>query len=132
MAYARYYVHRNGQISTNYNTLVINVTVWTWAAVRGRMKDSTTQITPIPFVDGTNCVLLTATLTSGDTSLEDSLYEIVFGDASNSPTTPAIAAECRPIVTGANISFVGNAGWVMDRDPPPPPMAWAFGPQVNL
>lgn len=132
MAFARYYVHRNSQVSTNYNTLVINVTVWTWAAVRGRLKDGTTRITPIPFVDGTNCVLLTATLTSGDMHLEQSIYEIVFGNASSAPTDADIVAECKPVVTGANISFVGNAGWVMDRDPPPPPMAWAFEPQINL
>jgi hypothetical protein len=132
MAYARYYVHRNAQISTNYNTLVINVTSWKWAAVRGRLANGTTQITPIPLADGANSVTLTAVVASGNTTLANSLYEIVFGDASSSPTDPDIAAECKPMHAGANISFVSNGGWVMDRDPPPPPMAWAFEPQVDL
>ena len=132
MAFARYYVHRNSQVSPNYDTLVINVTVWTWAAVRGRLKDGKTKISPIPFVDGTNSVSLTAVVTSGNNALADSLYEIVFGDASSSPTDADIVAECKPVQTGANITFVANGGWVMDRDPPPPPMSWAFEPKVNL
>jgi hypothetical protein len=132
MAFARYYVHRNAEVSTNYNTLVINVTWWKWAAVRGRLSNGTSRITPIPLADGTNSVTLTAVVTSGDTTLANSLYEIVFGDASASPTDPEIEAECQPVETGSNISFVSNGGWVMDRDPPPPPMDWAFEPQVDL
>ncbi len=138
MTFARYYATRNSKPGADNDKLVIPIVnsgglTWTWAAVRGRNADGT-RLTSISLVDGLRSVTLTAPVVAGSPALVNSKYEIVIGDAASSPDDASVVAAGKPVQDRPGIDPVGNTGWAMDRDPPPPPaLNWAFQtPTVSL
>ncbi|MBL8743910.1 MAG: hypothetical protein JNK04_22535, partial [Myxococcales bacterium] len=76
-------------------------------------------------------VELRVPVTANDTSLVNSFYEVAIGDDNSSPTDAQVSPNAKPRQAQATIQQLGSTGWVMDRDPPPPPTG-AFLPKVNL
>ncbi len=125
MTIARYYVWRLP--TPQQDLLTIRApNPWTWARVRGSKSDGTRLIN-IAFTGGTDTASLIARVTSLNTELVGSRYEIILGDATSKPDDPALRATGQKRIAGAGVTLVlGNGYAKMDEDPPPPPGDWHF------
>lgn len=134
MAFGRYYIRRNGTNGPAADTLSFQITSngnpWKWAAVRGNKADNT-SLQQITLTKTSAGVDLTVIVTANDRSLVNSFYEVAIGDDASSPTDAEVSPNGKPRQPQATIVQLNSSGWVMDRDPPPPPTG-AFLPKVNL
>lgn len=129
MTIARYYVWRNDVPQKDLLTIRAP-NPWSWARVRGCKQDSS-QLTNIAFTGSRDMAVLVVRVTSLNTELAFSHYEIILGDALSKPDDPSLRPVGQPGIAGANIVLDGiGGGWAMDEDPPPPPYQcdWVFEP----
>lgn len=134
MAFARYYIHRLPLANppAEDDLVVTAPGKWSWARVRG-VDTQKRDLKDIKFkAAGSDRLVLTVSVSGASKPLENSVYEILLGDAESNPKDEQLLKVGQSMSPGDGITFNNEKGYRMDRDPPPPPGSWQFADTIII